>query len=124
MELSIADIANGMAQGQIELTGVATSPDDEGDTWTPIDLASAGGRWISDQGGNRQPLRVGPGPTYTLPVESLTQFFRYAWSMTVLPRDPAPLPAVVDQAFLDRTGAGVGDTLARVRRSGSRSRWT
>ena len=111
MELSIADIANGMAQGQVELTGVATSPDDEGDKWTPVDLASAGGRWISDQGGNRQPLRVGPGPTYTLPVDSLSQFFRYAWSMTVLPRDPAPLPAVVDQAFLDRTGADVGDTL-------------
>ena len=31
--------------------------------------------------------------------------------MTVLPRDPAPVPAVVDQAFLDRTGADVGDTL-------------
>ena len=77
MELSIADIANGMAQGQIELTGVATSPDDEGDTWTPIDLASAGGRWISDQGGNRQPLESVPGrrtpcPSSRCPSSSAT----------------------------------------------------
>jgi ABC-type antimicrobial peptide transport system permease subunit len=109
--LSIADIPNGLAQGEVALTQVATSQDPRGDAWTPVDLAAAGGRWMQDQGGTRLPLTVGTGPTVTLPVEGLSQFFRYAWIMTVLPRDPAPLPAIVDQAFLDRTGAQVGEPL-------------
>ncbi len=111
LSLSIADIPNGVAQGQIDLTGAATSADAAGDAWTPLDLESLGGRWIQDQGGNRQPFEPGPGPAITLPVDSLFQFFPYSWEQTVLPEDPAPLPALVDQAFLDRTGARIGDAL-------------
>jgi hypothetical protein len=111
LTLSIADIPNGVAQGQIDLTGAATSTEGAGNAWTPLDLASIGGRWIQDLGGNRQPFEPRPGPTITLPVDQLFQFFNYGWEMTALPDEPPPLPALVDQAFLDRTGARIGDAL-------------
>jgi hypothetical protein len=109
--LSIADIPNGLAHGQIDLTGVATSADDAGDAWTPLDLASVGGRWIQNQGGSRQPFHPAPGPVVTLPIDQLFQFFDYGLEQTALPEEPAPLPALVDQAFLDRAGARIGDAL-------------
>ncbi len=110
--MSIADLPQAVAQGQVDLIGLAVSPDGAGDAWTPLDLAAAGGRWTQDEGGNRMPLDPGPGPAVRLPVEQLFPFYQYGWEMTVLPaRDPAPIPALVNQAFLGRTGAQVGDQL-------------
>ena len=110
--LSLAGLPESMAQGQVDLTELATSPDVTGDTWTPVDLTPPASRWIQDEGGNKLPLDPGPGPAVVLPVEQLSAFFQEAWEMTVLPaRNPAPLPALVGQAFLDRTGAQIGDQL-------------
>ncbi len=112
LQMSIADLGpEVVGQGAVDLKGVETSADDAGGRWTALDLASAGGRWAQDQGGNRMPLKTGTGPSVHLPVDQLFPFFSYGWDMTVLPREPAPLPVLVDQAFLDRTGAQVGETL-------------
>ena len=110
--LSISGLTDAGVQGQVDLTSVAVSPDDQGDTWVPVDLASADGRWVRDQGGTLIPFDPGTGPMVRLPVQDLFPFFEYGWEMTVLPpRDPAPIPTLVGQAFLDRTGAQVGDQL-------------
>lgn len=112
LRLSIADLGpEFVGQGAIDITGLDASPNAAGDAWSGLDLGHAGGRWTVDQGGNRQPFKPGAGPTFRLPVDSLFPFFAYGWEMTVLPEDAAPLPAVVDQAFLDRTGAAIGDSL-------------
>ena len=112
LSLSIADIPNGVAQGQIDLTGAATSADAAGDAWTPLDLESLGGRWIQDQGGNRQPFEPAPGPRdhaarrLAVPVLSLQLGADGAARRIRRPSRP-----LVDQAFLDRTGARIGDAL-------------
>ncbi len=57
------------------------------------------------------PFEPAPGPVITLPVDQLFASFDAGWEQTVLPDEPAPIPALVDQAFLDRTGAQIGDAL-------------
>ena len=124
MELSIADIANGMAQGQIELTGVATSAERRGrhlDAGRPRLR-----RWPLDRGPGRQPAaaqgRAGADirAARRLPVPVL------------------PLRVVDDRAAArSRAGAGRrrsgvprpdrrrgGRHAARVACSGCRWRWT
>ena len=100
-----------MAQGQIELTAWRRAPTTRATRGRPSTSprpAAAGPRTRAATGSR---CGSAAGPTYTLPVESLPSSSRRCGPSTVLPRDPAPLPAVVDQAFLDRTGAAVGDTL-------------
>ena len=109
--LTVAGVPNAMVQGQVDIESLATSPDDAGGTLTPLPLA-AGGHWIQDEGGNRSPLKPGAGPTITLPVISLSQFFDELWTLSYLPeRDAAPLPTIAGSSFLAKTGASVGDKL-------------
>jgi hypothetical protein len=109
--MSIAHLPNAVAQGAIELTAVDASAEAAGDAWTPLDFGGVADRWTSDQGGNRQGLPMASGPPFRLPVAQQFAFFTLGWDMTLLPDEPAPIPALVDQAFLDRTGAAVGDSL-------------
>ena len=109
--LTIAGVPNGMGQGQVDITSLATSPDVDGGTVTPLEIAP-GGHWTLDEGGNRTPLKPTAGPKITLPVNSISQFFDDLWTLSYLPaRDAAPLPTIAGSSFLAKTGASVGDKL-------------
>ena len=109
--LTIAGVPNGMGQGQIDVTSLASSPDVDGGTVTPLEIAP-GGHWTQDEGGNRTPLKPTAGPKITLPVISISQFFDDLWTLSYLPaRDAAPLPTIAGSSFLAKTGASVGSKL-------------
>jgi hypothetical protein len=122
IELAATLPVDAAAVGFFELEGVASSAAPDGDDWRPVTLATDGGAQLvrrTSEGldpngavpvasGSRPRIEVsqvgglaGPGKVmYSLQPTQLAALAR------------APLPAIVSDRFLERTGSHIGDTLA------------
>lgn len=102
--------ANVVADGHVDVTGLAASPDATGDTWMPLPVT--GGRTRIAIEGNSS---VESNPPASLPERiDVTQLFarqRLLYQRSLVPGDAPVAPVLVGPAFLERTGASVGDTL-------------
>jgi len=110
------------AVGTIDVVSVEASDDPTGDTWTPVELDPGADGWgwkRTEQGGTipvgtpsgrpgRLLLRTGPGGNGPIfPI-----FFGPPSIFRLSAPDPLDaLPAIVNPAFLERTGLAVGDTV-------------
>lgn len=134
LELLAVDLTVGLPpsaiadEGRVELIGVSASASEEGDDWQPVDLDGAGGwdaRVLRNQGPAAEPLPGqvqertfilgGEGPTGALVGPDQPGARPPAISFmgsAVPPLAGAPVPAVVNQAFLDATATTVGDELS------------
>ncbi len=112
LQLGITNGGTGdvVADGHVDVTGLAASPDATGDTWTPLPLE--GGRSRVTVGGGS--IQESDEPA-TLPERiDVTQLFsasRIDYQRLLVPPDAPVAPVIVGPAFLERTGAEVGDTL-------------
>ena len=112
LQLGITTGASGnvVADGHVDVTGLAASPDATGDTWTPLPLE--GGRTRVTVGGGS--IQESDEPA-TLPERiDVTQLFsasRIDYQRLLVPPVAPVAPVLVSPAFLERTGAAVGDTL-------------
>jgi FtsX-like permease family len=112
LDLSVASLENVVLQGAIAVNSFAASPDESGDSWTPLDLTVAGpGRWTADIGGNVSNLNPAPGSVVLLPVDSVFSGNRASWQLSFAPVRAEPVPALAGPAFLAQAAAGVGDQL-------------
>ena len=110
------------AVGTIDLVSVEASAEPTGDAWSPVDLDPGAPGWgweRTEQGGSihvgtpdgrpgRLLLHTGPGgngPIFPIFVGPPTIFRLSA------PESIDALPAIVNPAFLERTGLAVGDTV-------------
>ena len=122
VELAATLPADAAALGSFELEGIASSADPGGEDWRPLTLATdEGAQFVrrSSQGlepGRVIPLRSGDTPRIDvsqagdLPGPGRVTYSLQPGRLGALAK--APLPAIVSDRFLERTGSHVGDTLA------------
>jgi hypothetical protein len=101
------------SRGHVDVRSLEASPADDGDSWTPVRIE--GGRSVIAQNGGQQEVDA-PGPLpERVEIPSLFGTDTVTYRRALTADAPAPAPILVNGAFLDRTGAIVGDTLeARV----------
>jgi len=110
LEVTTGRAGTVVADGHVDVTGLDASTEAAGDSWTPLDLQ--GGRTILTVDGQRAQDTDASGTLpERIPVTSLFATQRLEWQRSLAPANPAPAPILVNAAFLDRTGAAVGDTL-------------
>jgi hypothetical protein len=101
---------NVVADGTVDVTGLAASPDATGDTWTTLPMTGGETRVVVEGA-----TLLESNPPQRLPERiDVTQLFasqRLTYQRTLVPSDPPVAPVLVGPAFLERTGASVGDTL-------------
>ena len=107
--ISVTGVDNGLAQGYVDVHGLSTSTATAGDAWES--LATPGGRWTLNQGGPRTDYDPPQADPDRLAVESLFAGNQLAYQESFVPAGPSVIPALVGPAFLERSGAAVGDTL-------------
>ena len=95
--------------GDAVVGSMATSPDAAGGTWTPLALPAA--PWTVDMGGGREPYAPPPGEPARLVFDVSSQD-TVSYRRSFAPEATAPLRVLVGPAFLDRTGAKIGDRLS------------
>ena len=95
--------------GTVDVRSLEASADDEGDAWTPIPVA--GGRTVIAQGGFSQEVDAPGALPERVDIEGLFGTDSAHYRRLLAGGDPAPAAILVNGAFLDRTGAAVGDTL-------------
>lgn len=110
VSISIGGVGGGVAQGHVDVHGPEASLGADGGAWTP--LQTAPGRWTLAGAGFRDEYKPTQRDPDRLAVESLFAFGELAYQETFVTDDPPALPALVGGAFLDRSGAKVGDTLS------------
>jgi hypothetical protein len=110
LELAFATLADAVLDGSVSLHGLATSPDDAGDTWTETAVSDLEGlAWTVVTPYSRTNVDIEtPG---VLPVESAWPLSTTAWRASLVKVEPPTVAALANGAFLDRTGARPGDTL-------------
>ena len=122
VEIAIAAPSGLGDVGSVELRGVGASSAaaPAAGPWTavPVDPAASGWRWVRLDDARQTPydpppahwgrIEMGTGPGATAPAGTnvLPTRFRL-WAAP----DTTPLPVLVNQGFLDATGAAVGDTV-------------
>ncbi len=109
--------------GSVELSGVEASSAGAPATgpWTavPVDPAASGWRWVRLDDARQTPydppaahwgrIVMGAGPGATAPAGSTVLPTRFR--LSAAPDTATPLPVLVNRAFLEATGASVGDTV-------------
>ena len=122
VELAATLPADAAALGSFELEGIASSADPGGEDWRPVTLAADEPAQFlrrSSQGleaGRVIPLRPGAAPRIDVSQSGDLQgpgkvtFSLQPAALAALAK--APLPAIVSDRFLERTGSHIGDTLA------------
>ena len=122
IELSFVGPRDVISIGRVDVLGVEASPTTAGDEWVDVGWApnAAGWRWVAIRSGDDRSYRpppAGPGsivfgyePELAEPLYGGggSAVFRSA----AAPAESAVLPAVVSEAFLAESGAGVGEELA------------
>jgi hypothetical protein len=121
VELDVTPTGGASLVGSVRLTGLATTPDVEGDaSWTTTDLAPALGAWSvarTSSGGQATPLDGVPGvPASGQVAASVPLTGPRATTIAFRPRDLPTLrrqaiPAIADGALLAAGSAAVGDAL-------------
>ena len=95
--------------GTVDVRSLEASPDDTGETWTPLRVE--GGRSVIAQGGGLQEVdEPAPFPEQ-IEIPGLFGTERLTYRRQLAGADTPPAAILVNDAFLDRTGAKVGDTL-------------
>lgn len=116
MTITVSGVDNGLAKGTVDLRAVEASPDATGDAWAPVPVE--GGRSTLESAGGQDIVskdEAGPALPERIDVDSLFTTGRLEWRRTFAGSDPAaaaPVPIAVNPAFLERSGAAVGDTLS------------
>jgi hypothetical protein len=113
VELAISDLDNAVAQGAVDVGGMAVSPDDAGDTWAALDLAGAPTAWTLDRGGGAEPdPHPVPGQPDRLTVDGLFWWDpRMFWKRLLTAEPDRVLPVLANPGFLERTAAKVGERI-------------
>jgi hypothetical protein len=96
-------------QGYVEVESLEASEDADGDAWTPLSLD--GGRSVIAQGGSTQEVDDRAPLPERIEVDALFGTDSVHWRRILTADEPPPAPILVNDAFLDRTGARVGETL-------------
>jgi hypothetical protein len=98
------------AGGPITLHAIGTSPDTSDDAWTETPVADLSGRWtIENPFGPRETYRP-PAPG-RLDVDGVQPRSSVGYSLQVGYEEPPVIPVAVNQAFLDKSAARLGETL-------------
>ena len=98
------------AGGPITLHALATSPDADGDAWTETPIGELSGRWMQDDGlSPRAP--VTPTRPGRLEVQDVGPRSETSFALQLGYEQPPVVPAGVNQAFLEKSAARIGDTV-------------
>ena len=95
--------------GHVDVRSLEASPDDDGDTWTPVPVE--GGRTVIAQNGGTQEVDAPAPLPERMDIEALFGTDSAHYQRLLAGGEAGPEPILVNGAFLDRTGAAVGDTL-------------
>ena len=95
--------------GTVDVRSLEASTDDDGDAWTPLPVE--GGRTVIAQGGGLQEVDAPAPLPERVEIPALFGTERVTYRRLLAGDDAPPAAILVNDAFLDRTGAAVGDTL-------------
>jgi hypothetical protein len=110
LELGLGALTNTMATGEILVRALGTSPDEDGDAWADVPMADVSPvAWTADTGGG--PVPYEPAPPGRLVVEMAAPYATAAWEARFSEEAAPVLPVLANAAFLERSGARVGETL-------------
>jgi len=109
VSISIGGVGGGVAQGHVDVHGLETSAQTDGESWSP--LSTPGGTWTLSEAGPRREYTPPIEDPDRLVVEGLFPNASLDYQQRFTPEAPPVVPALVGPAFLERTGASVGDTL-------------
>jgi hypothetical protein len=96
-------------RGHIDVRSLESSTEAEGDAWTPVPLE--GGRSVIAQGGSTQDVDQPAPLPERVDIDALFGTDSVHWRRILTAAEPPPAPILVNDAFLERTGAHVGETL-------------
>jgi ABC-type antimicrobial peptide transport system permease subunit len=105
-----SDDPDSVAGGPVTVRGIGTSPDADGGTWTDTPVTQLSGRWIQEDPFSPRGTYIPKSPG-KLEVAGIGRQTQTGWSLQLGYDTPPTVPAGVNQAFLDKAAAHIGDTI-------------